>query len=265
MKFIVVTTILIFSVLFRCQPALAAMRVTQQPIIATAVSHQWVNAITAAGITTLSQPSFTDISGSAACSQLPALTGDLTSSSCATTFATVNSNTGSFGSATIVPVITVNGKGLITAVTTASVSFPAGVGIYATPQTPTGTLSGSATVAKWGTITKDTASGYSASTGLYTVPSQGWYHISATLEISGSSASVDNYAAVSIKQNGTTVGAGAQVTVVATSQNFAPTTSLTIYCSASDTIGIYGASGLTSAAYAFGLVGSSFSIVKVSN
>jgi len=37
------------------------------------------------------------------------------------TLATVNSNTGSFGSATAVPVITVNGKGLVTAVTTASV------------------------------------------------------------------------------------------------------------------------------------------------
>ena len=34
----------------------------------------------------------------------------------------VNSNTGSFGSSTLVPVITVNDKGLITAVTTASVS-----------------------------------------------------------------------------------------------------------------------------------------------
>ena len=36
--------------------------------------------------------------------------------------ATVNSNTGSFGSTTAIPVITVNGKGLITAVTTASIS-----------------------------------------------------------------------------------------------------------------------------------------------
>ena len=38
------------------------------------------------------------------------------------TLATVNSNTGSFGSSTAVPVITVNGKGLITAVSTAAVS-----------------------------------------------------------------------------------------------------------------------------------------------
>jgi len=38
------------------------------------------------------------------------------------TLDTVNTNTGSFGSSTAIPVITVNGKGLITAVTTASIS-----------------------------------------------------------------------------------------------------------------------------------------------
>ena len=42
--------------------------------------------------------------------------------SAALTLATVNTNVGSFGSATSIPVITVNGKGLITAVSTASIS-----------------------------------------------------------------------------------------------------------------------------------------------
>lgn len=53
------------------------------------------------------------------------LTGDATGSgtgSFAVTLATVNANVGSFGSSTLVPVITVNAKGLITAVSTASVS-----------------------------------------------------------------------------------------------------------------------------------------------
>jgi len=52
-----------------------------------------------------------------------ALTGDVTASlgGAATTLATVNSNVGTFGSATTVPVITVNGKGLTTAVTTATI------------------------------------------------------------------------------------------------------------------------------------------------
>lgn len=60
------------------------------------------------------------------------LTGDATATlssvngsanvSAALTLATVNSNTGNFGSSTAIPIITVNGKGLITAVSTASIS-----------------------------------------------------------------------------------------------------------------------------------------------
>lgn len=46
-------------------------------------------------------------------------TGNVTATG---TLATVNSNTGSFGSATAIPVITVNGKGLVTAVSTANVA-----------------------------------------------------------------------------------------------------------------------------------------------
>ena len=59
------------------------------------------------------------------------LTGDATATltafdgtanvSAALTLATVNSNTGSFGSATAVPVVTVNAKGLITAVSTSNI------------------------------------------------------------------------------------------------------------------------------------------------
>lgn len=63
-------------------------------------------------------------SGTLAAARLPALVGDASSSagSSTLTLATVNSNTGSFGSTTAIPVITVNGKGLITAVSTATVS-----------------------------------------------------------------------------------------------------------------------------------------------
>lgn len=55
--------------------------------------------------------------GTLAAGRMPALTGDITSSSgaVATTLATVNGNVGSFGSATASPTYTVNGKGLITA------------------------------------------------------------------------------------------------------------------------------------------------------
>jgi hypothetical protein len=53
-----------------------------------------------------------------------ALTGDIstTAGNTVTTLATVNGNVGTFGSTTQIPVVTVNGKGLVTAVSTASIS-----------------------------------------------------------------------------------------------------------------------------------------------
>ena len=50
-------------------------------------------------------------------------TGDVTGSD-ALTLATVNTNVGQFGSTTAIPVVTVNGKGLITAISTTSITVP---------------------------------------------------------------------------------------------------------------------------------------------
>ena len=64
-------------------------------------------------------------SGTVPVAQMPAFTGgDATSSagSVNLTLSTVNSNVGSFGSTSAIPVITVDGKGRITAVTTAAVA-----------------------------------------------------------------------------------------------------------------------------------------------
>jgi hypothetical protein len=65
-----------------------------------------------------------DVTGTLPITSFPALTGDITTSTgnVATTLATVNSNTGAFGSATQVPTFVVNGKGLITAA--ANVTIP---------------------------------------------------------------------------------------------------------------------------------------------
>jgi hypothetical protein len=68
-----------------------------------------------------------NVTGTLGAARLPAFTGDVTTTAgtAATTLATVNSNVGSFGSAAAVPIITVNGKGLITAVSTAALGTAA--------------------------------------------------------------------------------------------------------------------------------------------
>ena len=78
------------------------------------------------------------------------ITGDITgtgTTSITGTLATVNSNVGSFGSATAIPVITVNAKGLITAVSITSVSIPSGSLNF------TGDITGSGTTGNTTTLT----------------------------------------------------------------------------------------------------------------
>jgi hypothetical protein len=60
--------------------------------------------------------------GTILAAQFPALTGDVTTveGSLTTTLATVNNTTGTFGSVSAIPVVTVNEKGLVTDVTTAA-------------------------------------------------------------------------------------------------------------------------------------------------
>jgi len=82
---------------------------------------------------TLATQSYVTGQGYLTGNQSISLTGDITGSgatSIATTLATVNSNTGSFGGTSVVPIITVNGKGLITAVSTGTIT-PASIGAQA--------------------------------------------------------------------------------------------------------------------------------------
>jgi hypothetical protein len=125
-------------------------------------------------------------SGTLGSARLPAFSGDATSTigTSALTLATVNSNTGSFGSSSAVPVITVNGKGLITAVTTAAVSGSISVtGGDLTLSGNTGTAITNATLA---TVNSNTGSfGSSSSIPVITVNGKGLITAVTTSAVAG--------------------------------------------------------------------------------
>ena len=128
-------------------------------------------------------------SGTLGAARLPAFSGDATSTAgtSALTLATVNSNTGSFGSSTAVPVITVNGKGLITAVSTAAVSGSISVtGGDLTLSGNTGTAITNATLA---TVNSNTGSfGSTTSIPVITVNGKGLITAVSTASVAGGAA-----------------------------------------------------------------------------
>lgn len=109
--------------------------------------------VDASGVCEGAQPAFSNLSGSVAASQMPALTGDITTSAgaVATTLATVNGNVGSFTNADI----TVNAKGLVTAAANGVVNLASGEvsGILPAANLPAPTTSAiSASDVDWSTL-----------------------------------------------------------------------------------------------------------------
>ena len=155
---------------------------------------------TIAGVKTFSSTITGAISGNAgtattlATGRTLAITGDLAYTSpsfdgsanvtAAGTLATVNANTGAFGSTTTIPVITVNGKGLITAVSTAAVSGSISVtGGDLTLSGNTGTAITNATLA---TVNSTTGSfGSSSSIPVVTVNGKGLVTSVTTATVAG--------------------------------------------------------------------------------
>ena len=73
-------------------------------------------------------------------------TGAIIGAGSTLTLATVNTNTGTFGSITAIPVVTVNGKGLVTAMSTVAVSIPSGSLSFIGDVTGTGTTGSNTTL-----------------------------------------------------------------------------------------------------------------------
>jgi hypothetical protein len=100
-------------------------------------------------------------------------TGSVIGTGSTLTLATVNTNTGTFGSSTAIPVITVNGKGLITALTTTAVSIPSGSLSFIGDVTGTGTTGSDTTLTLATVNTNVGAYGTSTSVPTITVNAKG--------------------------------------------------------------------------------------------
>jgi hypothetical protein len=94
-------------------------------------------------------------------------TGAVVGSGSTLTLATVNSNVGQFGSSTAIPVITVNAKGLVTAVTTDAVFIPSGALSFIGDVTGTGST-GSDTTLTLATVNSNVGA-YGSSTSVPTI------------------------------------------------------------------------------------------------
>jgi len=91
----------------------------------------------------------TDIATRLTQNQSISITGDITgtgTTSITGTLATVNSNVGTFGNASNIPVITVNAKGLVTGVTLTSISIPSSSITFTGDVTGSGTTGSSTTL-----------------------------------------------------------------------------------------------------------------------
>jgi hypothetical protein len=100
-------------------------------------------------------------------------TGAVVGSGSTLTLATVNSNVGQFGSSTAIPVITVNGKGLVTAMSTTAVSIPSGALNFIGDVTGSGTT-GSDTTLTLATVNSNVGSyGNSVTVPTITVNAKG--------------------------------------------------------------------------------------------
>lgn len=103
---------------------------------------------------------------------------------------------------------------------------------------------GSIAIVKYSNVVNDSASAYSASTGLYTIPTTGWYTVNANIKTTSYNFGASAIIQIDIRQNSTVI---AQQIITPTAYN---STSLslnagTVYkFTAGDTVSVYGFSNL---------------------
>ena len=176
---------------------------------------------------------------------ITALTSDITASgpgSAVATLATVNSNVGTYGGASAVPTFTVNGKGLVTAVSTSTVIAPAGTltGTTLASNVVTSSLTslGTITTGVWhgstidnAYLTNSTISGISLGSNLNTLSADG------TLTLVG------GYNGSTTRTVGLNLGNANTWTGTQTINNLISATNMTINGTLTDSAGSTGSTG----------------------
>lgn len=171
---------------------------------------------------------------------LDGLIGDATATGPGTaiiTFATVNADVGSFGSASLIPSVTVNGKGLVTAVSTNAVIAPAGTlsgtTLNSTVVNSSLTSVGTVTSGTWnGTLTA--GSSFITSGTTYTTPANISSNTQFKFTLIGGGGGGGGFAAAGESASGGGGGGGGIVWVTGLS----PSTGYTIAIGAAGTGGI---------------------------
>lgn len=132
--------------------------------------------------------------------------------------------------------------------------------------TPTGTPgSGSYAKATFPTVESDTHGGYSS--GTYTISTSGFYDISASLVLAGSTYAANDFTSVQIKVNGSAVASNTQRNAPGTGNgtHTSPITIKGVKCNAGDTIEIHSRTNYGTPVYAGAVIDGTenfFSIVK---
>lgn len=138
------------------------------------------------------------------------------------------------------------------------------VAFRALSQLATGTITSTISVAKLGTVYKDTHGAYNTTTGVYTVPVSGFYSVNGTTNTTASSSALNNYTAASVLVNGATNAESFTSIQTATSTTLNASVSAIVYCDAGDTISLGCRSNQTSPVYSTGLSGTYLSINRIS-
>lgn len=139
------------------------------------------------------------------------------------------------------------------------------VAFNAGQQTPTGTISGTNNIIKFGTVTNDTHGSYNTTTGLYTVPVTGWYQVSSTIEYSFVASAGGQFVRVQINRNaGSPVATGVYTAFGSATQPAIVTATGISYFNAGDTIGAYSFANAGTATFTTTDSGCYFSINRLS-